>query len=564
MVKLIIRLWVATFLALGLMILVTGEGSARKNLEGENAVRLVVNRQVELGSAESISNLIAVQGVPWDAHDRFEAKAWKDLGMRTDVTPLLNDESYWPSGGIQVWRATEPPVAECAGGARGPFGPQNDLWLCMDEFERYLQEWQTVLGTDLRQTVVLDVMPRTLSFNPDSPNWMSMSPRDPEEWSAVMRATGQYLAEIGWNEPLVFLFGEYENLFYGKDRPLYDGTPETATARAEDYAELYMLTQNALQEQVPQVRVAGAISGTFSRDITRDLQQNPYGLGIEDWLEALQRLDPTFEPSAIGWQGYYWYGLDGYGEARLLEGAAHIRGVLSAMGYRADIPQYLDGWNGTFGNREAVDGSMSDDARLMLEAAHLTSSVIEMAEIGSPTRQIETAFYYTWNLDGQSFPDYRCGFPYQSLVSTIHGEIDLGDPDGCVIPASDVECKRAPYHAFKFLSELRDGDFVETKFEGSGGSRAALRVAAVKKRGATDIVVVNRTGAALAPFRLVVKGLAPRQSYTVTFNTIQPGEQGCAQVVTRARRIRADRHGTLAMPFAAPGDALAQIRIRTR
>jgi len=132
-----------------------------------------------------------------------------------------------------------------------------------------------------------------------------MSLADPEEWRAVMREVGRYLAESGWHEPVIMFYSEYENRFYGKDRPLYDGTPETAQARAQDYAEMYILTQNALQEYLPGVKLVGAITGTYSRDFTRDLQQNPYALGIEDWLEALQRLDPAFELSAVGWQGYY-------------------------------------------------------------------------------------------------------------------------------------------------------------------------------------------------------------------------------------------------------------------
>lgn len=98
----------------------------------------------------------------------------------------------------------------------------------------------------------------------------------------------------------MFFFSEYENLFYGKDRPLYDGTMETARARAEDYAELYILTQRALQEHVPRVKLVGGITGVYSRELTRKLQANPYALGTEDWLESVRPLDPTFVPSAVG------------------------------------------------------------------------------------------------------------------------------------------------------------------------------------------------------------------------------------------------------------------------
>jgi len=259
---------------------------------------LVIDRRTDQGSAQALSDYIALQGSPWNFDDPFEAQAWKDLRMRTSSVVLLNDEFYWPEGGIHVIRSVGPPVQACSGGARGPFGPQGDLWICVDEFEAFLRRWESTLGTDLVQTLELGVMPRTLSYNPQSSNWMAMSPRNPEEWSAVMREVGRYLAEIGWNQPLIFFFGEYENLFYGKDHPLYDGTPDTPRARAEDYAELYILTQNALQEHLPQVKLAGASTGTYSRDFTRDLQQNPYALGIEDWLEALKKLDPTFEPSA--------------------------------------------------------------------------------------------------------------------------------------------------------------------------------------------------------------------------------------------------------------------------
>jgi len=524
---------------------------------------LVIDRRADQGSAQALSDYIALQGSPWNFDDPFEAQAWKDLRMRTSSVPLLNDEFYWPEGGIEVIRSAAPPVQACSGGARGPLGPQGDLWICVDEFEAFLRRWESTLGTDLVQTLGLGVMPRTLSYNPQSSNWMAMSPRDPEEWSAVMREVGRYLAEIGWDQPLIFFFGEYENLFYGKDHPLYDGTPDTPRARAEDYAELYILTQNALQEHLPQVKLAGASTGTYSRDFTRDLQQNPYALGIEDWLEALKKLDPAFEPSAVGWQGYYWYGLDGYGPGRLLEGADHIRGVLVGLGFREEIPQYLNGWNGTFGNSEAVDGAMPDEARLLKEAAHLTSSIIDLLEIGNGQRRIQSAFYYTWNLDGAAFSDYRCGFPYQSLVSTVHEEVDLGDSLGCNLPASNLECKRATYYAMEFLSDLRDGSFVGASFQGDSSQEvSALRVAAVKKDCATEIVVAHRDGAALPSFNLVAQGLSPSTSYTVTVNTIQPGDSLCATLVSRRDSVSTDQSGALVVPLSATGDGLMQILVQ--
>ncbi len=525
--------------------------------------RLVVDRDADLGSAQAISEFVVVQGAPWNRNDPFEAQAWKDLRLRAGDTALvLNDEYYWPEGGIQVMRSTTPP-AECANGARGPLGPQGDLWLCTNEFESFLENWVATLGTDFNQSLTLSVMPRTLSYNPDSPDWAWMSPKDPEEWSAVMRETGRYLAEIGWNAPLIWFFGEYENTFYGKDRPLYDGTPETSQARVQDYAELYILTQNALQEHLPEVKLAGAVTGTYSRDFTRDLQQNPYALGIEDWLEALQRLDPAFEPSAIGWQGYYWYGLDGFGPARLLEGADHIRGALRGMGYREDIPQYLGGWNGTFGNFESVDGTLTDDARLQKEAAHFVSTTIDMLEIGGGERRIQTALYYTWNLDGAAFSDYHCGFPYQSLVSTIHDGMDFGDPTGCNVPPSEVECKRATWHAFDFLTDMRDGNFIGAAFAGIAEQDiSALRFAAATMGESTQIVVAQRDGAAIPFFHLEVRGLSANSAYTVSVQTIHSRENLCADVVSQAYSINSDQNDVLFMPLPSITGGVMQVLVQ--
>lgn len=528
-----------------------------------DSFRLVVDRNAELGSASAISDFIAIQGSPWDRNNPFEAQAWKDLRLRTDAPRLLNDEYYWPEGGLQVIRSAESP-STCAGGARGPLGPNGDLWLCVNDFESFRQDWAAALGEELHPTLGLDVMPRTLSYNPDSPNWMLMSPANPEEWSAVMREAGAYLAEIGWNEPLIFFFGEYENFFYGKDRPLYDGTAANSQARAEDYAELYILTQNALQEHLPQVKLAGAVTSTYSRDHTRDLQQNPYALGLEDWLEALQRLDPNFVPSAVGWQGYYWYGLDGYGPNRLLEGAEHIRGVLRGMGYPENIPQYLDGWNGTFGNFEAEDGSMPDDARVTKEAAHLASTIIEMLEVGAE-RRIQSAYYYTWNLDGPAFPDYRCEYPYQSLVSTIHEAMILGDPNypDCDIPPSEIECLRATYHALYFVSQLRDGNFVSAAFAGEGDVDVSdVRFLATRQGEATQIILVQRDGAALPFFHVEMLGLNPNSGYTVTVNTIQPQENACAEAVSQTYSVNANSNGILFMPLPLAENGIMQIQIR--
>ncbi len=527
--------------------------------------RLVIDRSADLGSAHSISEFIVVQGTPWNRYDPFEAQAWKDLRVRAgDTLLLLNDEFYWPEGGMNVIRSMTPPT-DCVTGARGPLGPQGDLWLCADEFEAFLQDWNQTLGTGFNQTLSLSVMPRTLSYNPESPNWVSMSPRDPEEWSAVIGEAARYLAETGWNEPTIWFFCEYENLFHGRDRPLYDGTPETSQARVEDYAELYILTQNALQASLPQVKLIGATTGTYSRDFTRDLQQNPYALGIEDWLEALQRLNPAFEPSAVGWQGYYWYGLDGFGPARLLAGAEHVRGVLRNLGYREDIPQYLGGWNGTFGNFEIADGSMSDDARLQKEAAHLVGMIIDMLEIGSGSRRIQTALYYTWNLDASSFPDYRCGYPYQSVVSTVHEEMVFNDPNypDCDIPPSVIECKRATYHALTFLSDLRDGNFVSASFRGMTDlDTSALRIAATKQEKATSIVIAHRDGTAIPSFHLEVQGLLPNSAYLVSMQSIHPIKNTCADAVTQMYNLNTDRSGILFMPLPSIEGGVMQIVIQ--
>lgn len=528
---------------------------------------LIVDRNANLGSARSISEFIAVQGAPLDPYDPFEAQAWKDLRLRAgDSLVLLNDEFYFPEGGMHVIRSETPPT-DCALGARGPLGPQGDLWLCPDQFEAFLEVWPRTVGVDFAQYLNISVMPRTLSYNPESPHWMLMSPGDPEEWYAVIREAARYLAEKGWTEPTIWLYPEFETWFYGKDRPFEDGTLESSLARAEDYAELYIITQNALREHLPQARLIGATSPTYSRDITRDVAQNPTLAGIEDWLEALQRLDPSFVPTAVGWQGYYWYGLDGFGPERLLEGANHIQSVLRNLGYPDDTPQYLGGWNGTFGNPEAVDGSMSDDARLMKEAAHLASSVIDMLEIGSGQRRIHSALYYTWNLDTEYFPDYRCGFPYQSLVSTIHDRIYIGGgaygSDCEYIPASEVQCKRATYHAMKFLSDLQDGDFIGAGFTGNTElDTSALRVAAVRQEDATLIVVAHRDGETIPSLRLEAQGLTPGGAYLVAVRNIHAAGNTCAETVSQMYGLNADASGFLFMPLPPIEGGVMQIVIQ--
>ena len=531
-----------------------------------DAFRLVVDGNADLGSAQSIADFVAVQGAPWSRTDPFEAQAWKDLQLRAgDTAVLLNDEFYFNEGGLEVIRSTTPPT-ECASGARGPLGPQSDLWLCADLLESFLQDWSATLGTDFAQYLNLSVMPRTLSYNPDSPNWAWMSPANPEEWSAVMREAGRYLAEHGWNEPTIWFFGEYENNFRGKDHPLDDGTAANSQARAEDYAELYILTQNALQESLPQVKLIGATSGTYSRDFTRDLQQNPYALGVEDWLEALQRLDPSFVPTAVGWQGYYWYGLDGYGAGRLLEGADHIRGVLRNMGYPEDIPQYLGGWNGTFGNFESADGTLTDDARLQKEAAHLASTVIDMLEIGSERRRIQSALYYTWNLDGPFFPDYHCEYPYQSLVSTIHEGMTIGEElygSDCNIPPSTIECKRAPYYALDFLNDFRDGNFIASSFAGEADTdTSALRVASAKKDGVTSILLAHRDGDSIPFFHLEALGFSPNRAYIVSVQTIRSTENTCAEMDSQTYSLNTDANGALFMPLPTFEGSVVQIIIQ--
>jgi len=207
---------------------------------------------------------------------------------------------------------------------------------------------------------------------------------------------------------------------------------------------------------------------------------------------------------------------------------------------------------------------MPDEARLLKEAAHLTSTIIDWLEIGSGCkRRIQTAFYYTWNLDSPAFSDYRCGFPYQSLVSTVHEGVDLGDSSGCNLPASNLECKRATYYAMEFLSDLRDGSFVGATFQGDSVQEvSALRVAAVKKECTTEIVVAHRDGAALPSFDLMAQGLSPSTSYTVTVNTIQPGDTSCATIVSRRDSASTDQSGTLVVPLSATGDGLMQILVQ--
>lgn len=385
-----------------------------------------------------------------------------------------------------------------------------------------------------------------------------MSPADPDEWIAVMREVGRYLAEIGWGRPTIFFFGEYENLFYGKDRAL------SSKERAPDHAELYILTQRALAESLPQVQLVAPATSTYSRVFTQELQANPDALGIEDWLEALKSLDPGFEPSAIGWQGYYWYGLDGFGTGRLLDGAEHIRGVLRELGFRESIPQYLCGWNGTFGNFEAEDGSMPDDIRLSKEAAHLISSIIDWMEIGSGGEpRIRSAHYYTWNLDG---PPECEGYPYQSIVSSVHEKMELGDPMGCDIPASNIACRRSTYHAMQFLNDLRAGRLVGASFAADAADAwSSLRIAAVKKDRATEILVAHRDDRAIPAINMTLRGLSPRKRYRVSVDTIRPAGNTCATIVaSRARRLKADATGTLVTLLPSTGDGIMRVRVGPR
>ncbi len=539
----------------GLSVLVPTGGGAADIARAGDAVYLTVDRRADLGNAEVLSNYVAIQGMTWNYWDRFESRAWKELRMRTDSVPLLNDEYYFPEGGIRVLRSGTRPSAS----ARGPLGPRRDLWIDATDFASYRATLATRLGMGMDQMGLgLGAMPRTLSYAPASPNWMSMSPADPEEWIAVMREVGRYLAEIGWQQPTIYLFGEYENLFYGKDRPL------SSKERALDHAELYILTQRALAESLPHIKLVAPATSTYSRVFTQELQANPDALGIEDWLEATKSLDPGFEPSAIGWQGYYWYGLDGFGPGRLLEGAEHIRGVLRELGFREDIPQYLCGWNGTFGNFEAEDGSMPDDVRLSKEAAHLISSIIDWVEIGAGgAPRISSAHYYTWNLDG---PPECEGFPYQSLVSSVHEKMDLGDPLGCDIPASNIACRRATYHAMQFLSDLRAGRLIGVSF-GADASEAwsNLRIAAVKKDRTTEILVAQRDNTAIPSINLALQGVSPRKRYKVTVDTIRSSGNACAAIVSsRARRIKADATGTLVTLLPSTGDGIMRVRVAPR
>ena len=222
------RLAVA-LIGFGLSVLGPVGGGAADVERDSDTINLTVDRRTDFGSADVLSNYVAIQGMTWNYWDRFESRAWKDLRMRTDSVPLLNDEYYFPEGGIRVLRSATRPGAA----ARGPLGPRRDLWIDVTDFVFYRATLASRLGMGIDQMGLgLGAMPRTLSYNPASPNWMAMSPADPDEWSAVMREVGRFLAEIGWVQPTIFFFGEYENLFYGKDRPL------SSKERAPDHAEL--------------------------------------------------------------------------------------------------------------------------------------------------------------------------------------------------------------------------------------------------------------------------------------------------------------------------------------
>lgn len=182
----------------------------------------------------------------------------------------------------------------------------------------------------------------------------------------------------------------------------------------------------------------------------------------------------------------------------------------------------------------------------------MAAQIIDMLDLGR-NRRIHGAYYYTWNFEAPLREDYRCGFPYQSLVSTVHDGYPSGDPDlpDCDVPPSQIECLRATYHALYFLRELRDGVLVATEFAGRGPvDLSPLRAVAAKSGEAIRAVVADRNGATLPFLRLEVRRLQPRRDYTVTVKTIEPLAHACATVRSVEVTAQTNAGGllTLALP----------------
>lgn len=141
------RQFAAALIGFGLSALVPIGGGAADVTRDGDTINLTVDRRADFSSADLLSNYVAIQGMTWNYWDRFESRAWKELRMRTDSVPLLNDEYYFPEGGIQVLRSATRPGAA----ARGPLGPRRDLWIDATDFASYRATLASRLGMGIDQ-----------------------------------------------------------------------------------------------------------------------------------------------------------------------------------------------------------------------------------------------------------------------------------------------------------------------------------------------------------------------------------------------------------------------------
>jgi hypothetical protein len=503
-----------------------------------------VNRSKVIGPASVIENYIGVQGEPFNAGDPFEANAWKSVGMRTDSFPLIDDAGIFNNRGIEVFRGEAPET----GNVRGPFGPNNDLWIRTDNFDSSIASYRKDLGMkDSQIQLAIAVMPKVLSYMPESPNYSVMSPASREEWTATIVKIAKYLKEIGWSHWSFSLMGEPESGFYGENQS------PTTPGIEDSYAKLWIDTERAFDSVHPGTRIFAVANGVYSSELLAKLRGNPGEIGVDHYISALRRADPDFQPKAIAVQGYFWLGSKGYGAERLLFAADYIRSVLEANGFNPDIPISLEGFNGTFGNPES---SVSPKQRknvgkfgqsaLDREAAFSLSSLLDFIRVGK--RGFAYTYYYTWNLDYNLDCGVAAGddapFPYQSIISTKRPKTDSGLGDGCYYPASELDCGRATYQMFVLLSRMKQGSIVSSSIEARSESDVSVLATANGRN--TQVIIANRYGKELKSRKLNILGANPGKSYRITTSEIVSEPNLCARILTKERKsVVAARDGSL-------------------
>jgi hypothetical protein len=511
------------------------------------------------GSASVLADFLVVQGVPVNFDDSFETGAWAQLGL-AGLWPLLNDQgpdaegnmvSYLGEGGIFVMRANAKPAAA---NVRGPFGPKRDLWLDINKFDRYMDLVHARLRIPKDRTAFgIWVVPRALQCAPKTPmdNFnVTLYPCREDEWQAVLREAARYIAERGYRTPWIEFFQEPESYFSGKNRKV--GSHEAS----RDLARLYILTQNAMQPALPGLKLAApSYSSVSHRHLgapapdTADFFQT-----IRDLTQAS---NPSFRPTAVSWQGYFYPTPDGayYGPERLIWAVKYAERVLRDTGFCeskahplrcGDIPQNIHGWNHTFWGEVRDWGSNAIPSAEVLrrEAAYQASQIIDFVTHHFRYGTRFNAQYYTWNFDVA--PNEKgCNIPVgrQSIVQTVHDGTVGGGDDGimtCDIPASQVACARRPYRSLEAFRLLRDGKQTrigEMLSASVGGVDASATLRAIAARDAAGdpirVMLVNRNAESIGPVLLRVTGLTPgifdiRIRSITTVRAPAPGGELCA------------------------------------